>query len=113
MKFKDVENDLYVVIDAQVLRQIEKQAVCGFPNEDGGMLVGRYSDDKKTVFVTRVIAPTMKLSTRTGFERKVDGMEGMWEKLSKERKRSDDRKPITGNCRSKERGHGWTCGVSL
>lgn len=35
MKFKDVENDLYVVIDAQVLRQIEKQAVCGFPNEDG------------------------------------------------------------------------------
>ena len=83
MKYKDVENDLYVVIDAQVLRQIEEQAVGGFPNEDGGMLVGRYSDDKKTVFVTRVIAPTEKLSTRTGFERKVEGMEGVWEELSK------------------------------
>lgn len=47
------------------------------------MLVGRYSDDKKTVFVTRVIAPTMKLSTRTGFERKVDGMEGMWRNYRK------------------------------
>ena len=84
MKYKDAENDLYVVIDAQVLRQIEDQAVGGFPNEDGGMLIGRYSDDKKTVFVTRVIAPTEKLSTRTGFERKVDGMEGVWEELSKE-----------------------------
>ena len=84
MKYKDVDNGLYVVIDAQVLRQIEELAVGGFPNEDGGMLVGRYSDDKKTVFVTRVIAPTMKLATRTGFERKVDGMEGIWEELSKE-----------------------------
>ena len=83
MKYKDVLNDLYVVIDAQVMRLIEEQTVGGFPHEDGGMLVGRYSDDKKTVFVTRVIAPTEKLSTRTGFERKVEGMEGVWEELSK------------------------------
>ena len=54
MKYKDVENDLYVVINAQVLRQIDEQAVGGFPNEDGGMLVGRYSDDKKTVYQNRI-----------------------------------------------------------
>lgn len=84
MKYKDEEKGLYAVIDTQVMRQIEKQSGIGFPNENGGMLAGRYSDDRKTVIVTRVIAPTEKLSTRTGFERKVDGMEGVWEELSKE-----------------------------
>ena len=84
MKYKDEEKGLYVVIDPKVIRQIEEQAVGGFPNENGGMLAGIYSDDKKTVTVMRVIVPTEKLSTRTGFERKVDGMEKVWEKLSKE-----------------------------
>ena len=84
MKYKDEENGLYVVIDAQVMRQIEGQAIGEFPNENGGMLVGRYSDDRKTVTIERMIAPTGKNSTRTSFERKVDGMKGMWEELEKE-----------------------------
>lgn len=84
MKYKDEEKGLYVVIDPTVIRQIEEQAVGGFPNENGGMLAGKYSDEKKTVTVMRVIVPTEKLSTRTGFERKVDGMEKVWEKLSKD-----------------------------
>ncbi len=84
MKYKDEENNLYVVIDTQVMRQIEDQAVGGYPNEDGGMLAGRYSDDKRSVIVSRLVAPKEKLSTRIGFERRVDGMEREWEGLAKE-----------------------------
>ena len=58
MKYKDEEKGLYVVIDPKVIRQIEEQAVGGFPNENGGMLAGIYSDDKKTVTVMRVIVPS-------------------------------------------------------
>lgn len=84
MKYKDEENGLYVVIDAQVMRQIEGQAIGEYPNENGGMLAGRYSDDMRTVTIERMIAPTGKNSTRTSFERKVDGMKEMWEELEKD-----------------------------
>ena len=69
MKYKDEENGLYVVIDALVLRKIESQAREEYPNENGGMLAGRYSDDNRTVWVERVITPIGKRSTRRSFER--------------------------------------------
>lgn len=84
MKYKDEENGLYVVIDAQVMRQIEGLAIGECPNENGGMLVGRYSDDRKTVTIERMIAPTGKISTRTSFERNVNGMKEMWKELKKD-----------------------------
>ena len=84
MKYKDEENGLYVVIDALVLCKIESQAREEYPNENGGMLAGRYSDDNRTVWVERVITPTGKRSTRRSFEREVEGMKDMWEELEKE-----------------------------
>ena len=84
MKYKDGENGLYVAIDAQVMRQIKGLAIGEYPNENGGMLVGRYSGDRKTVTVERVITPTGKNTTRANFERRVDGMKDIWEELEKE-----------------------------
>lgn len=84
MKYKDEENGLYMVIDALVLCKIESQAREEYPNENGGMLAGRYSDDNRTVWVERVITPTGKRSTRRNFEREVEGMKDMWEELEKE-----------------------------
>lgn len=84
MKYYLASDDLYIEIKASVFNQIKLQAEGEYPNENGGMLAGRYSADRHTVYIEKVVVPVEKLTGRTTFMRKTNGLEKGWEQLSQE-----------------------------
>ena len=84
MKYYLASDNLYIEINASVFNQIKQQAEGEYPNENGGMLAGRYSADRHTVYIEKVVVPVEKLTGRTTFMRKTNGLEKVWEQLSQE-----------------------------
>lgn len=84
MKYYLAGYDLYIEIQASVFNQIQLQAEAEYPNENGGMLAGRYSVDRHTVYIKKVVVPVEKLTSRTTFKRKAKGLEKVWEQLVKD-----------------------------
>ena len=84
MKYYLASDNLYIEIKASVFNQIKLQAEGEYPNENGGMLAGRYSADRHTVYIEKVVVPVAKLTGRTTFMRKTNGLEKVWEQLSQE-----------------------------
>ena len=84
MKYYLAGYDLYIEIQASVFNQIQLQAGAEYPNENGGMLAGRYSVDRHTVYIEKVVVPVEKLTSRTTFKRKAKGLEKVWEQLVKD-----------------------------
>lgn len=84
MKYYLASEDLYIEIIAPVFNQIQLQAEGEYPNENGGMLAGRYSADRHTVYIERVVVPMEKLTGRTTFMRNTKGLEKVWNQLAKE-----------------------------
>lgn len=77
-------DDLYIVMQHSVFNQIQLQAEGEYPNENGGMLAGRYSADRRTVYIERLVVPVEKKTGRTIFERNTNGLEKEWSKLTEE-----------------------------
>lgn len=84
MKYYLVNDDLYIEINTSVFNQIKLQAEGEYPNENGGMLAGRYSADRHTVYIEKVVVPVEKKTGRTSFIRNANGLEKIWEQLAKE-----------------------------
>lgn len=84
MKYYLAGYDLYIEIQASVFNQIQLQTEAEYPNENGGMLAGRYSVDRHTVYIEKVVVPVEKLTSRTTFKRKAKGLEKVWEQLVKD-----------------------------
>ena len=84
MKYYLASNDLYIEIQASVFNQIKLQAESEYPNENGGMLAGRYSADMHTVYIEKIVVPVEKLTGRTMFMRNTKGLEKVWEQLAKD-----------------------------
>ena len=84
MKYYLKSNDLYIEIKASLFNQIKLQAEGEYPNENGGMLAGRYSADRHTVYIEKVVVPVEKLTGRTSFIRNTKGLEKVWKQLVKE-----------------------------
>jgi len=84
MKYYLASDDLYIEIQASVFNQIQLQAEGEYPNENGGMLAGRYSVDRHTVYIERVVVPVEKLTGRTTFKRNAKGLEKAWEQLAED-----------------------------
>ena len=84
MKYYLASNDLYVEMQASVFKQIQLQAEGEYPNENGGILVGRYSADRHTVYIEKIVVPMAKMTGRTMFVRNTKGMEKVWEQLAKD-----------------------------
>lgn len=84
MKYHQPNEDLYIEIGASVFNQIQLQAKGEYPNENGGMLAGRYSVDRRTVYIEKVVVPIEKITCRTSFVRNTRGLEKEWERLAKE-----------------------------
>ncbi len=84
MKYYLASDDLYIEITASVFNQIQLQADGEYPNENGGMLAGRYSADRHTVYIEKVVVPMEKLTGRTTFMRNTKGLEKVWNQLAKE-----------------------------
>ena len=68
-------------LSEEVAAAVKKQALQAFPNETGGFLVGRYSDDGKSAIVEMVIAPPKSVAGPTSYQRETDGMNVLWDKL--------------------------------
>ncbi|MDC1767490.1 MULTISPECIES: DUF6602 domain-containing protein [Bacteroides] len=84
MKYYLASNDLYIEIQTSVFNQIKLQAEGEYPNENGGMLAGRYSADMHTVYIEKIVVPVEKLTGRTMFMRNTKGLEKVWEQLAKD-----------------------------
>lgn len=84
MKYYLASSDLYIKIQTSVFNQIQLQAEGEYPNENGGMLAGRYSADRHTVYIEQVVVPVEKLTGRTTFKRNAKGLEKVWEQLVKD-----------------------------
>ena len=83
MKYYQEKCDLYIEMRTSVFAKIQLQAMSEYPNENGGMLAGRYSADKHTVYVEEVVIPVEKTTGRTSFVRKIKGLDAVWETLGK------------------------------
>ena len=84
MKYYLASNDLYVEMQTSVFKQIQLQAESEYPNENGGILIGRYSTDRHTVHIEKIVVPVEKMTGRTMFVRNTKGMEKVWEQLAKD-----------------------------
>ena len=83
MRYYLASDDLYIEIQASVFNQIQLQAEGEYPNENGGMLAGRYSVDRHTVYIEKAVVPVEKLTGRTTFKRNAKGLEKVWTQLAK------------------------------
>lgn len=86
MKLKNRENKLELLIEGDLLNRLGKLGVKHFPNEFGGFLVGYYTDDFKTLFVTDSILPKKYTGSSFGFERSINGLEKAFNKLYHQKK---------------------------
>lgn len=84
MKYVQKEQELYIIMDTTVFQQLAIQTESEYPNENGGMLAGRYSDDRKTVYIKQLVTPTAKKTDCTSFVREATGMDAFWNDLAKE-----------------------------
>ena len=66
-----------------MFNQIQLQAEGEYPNENGGMLAGRYSVDRHTVYREKAVVRGEKLTGRTTFKRNAKGLEKVWTQLAK------------------------------
>ena len=82
MRYYLASDDLYIEIQASVFNQIQLQAEGEYPNENGGMLAGRYSVDRHTVYIEKAVVPVEKLTGRTTFKRNAKGLEKVWTQLA-------------------------------
>lgn len=83
MRYYLASDDLYIEIQASVFNQIQLQAEGEYPNENGGMLAGRYSVDRHTVYIEKAVVPVEKLTGRTTFKRNAKRLEKVWTQLAK------------------------------
>jgi len=57
LKLYNKHRKVELVIDQELLDNIGKSGIVHFPNEFGGFLIGKYSDDYNTLFITDYILP--------------------------------------------------------
>lgn len=83
MKYIQKECDLYIDLGVKTYGQIIKQTEACYPNETGGMLIGRYSPDKKIAYVEATLSPLKTVSERKAYYRDPSGLESEWAVLKK------------------------------
>ncbi len=71
-------------MDDKLLKKLCKQGIKYYPTEFGGLLVGYYADDNKTVVISETVLPTEFKSSRVSFERGSKGLKKVLERLYKQ-----------------------------
>lgn len=74
-----------MIIEDELIDRLDSVATSHYPKEFGGFLMGRYSGDRKTLFVTDSILPKTYKNSPISFERSVDGVESSFLELFNER----------------------------
>lgn len=78
MTYINRETTLELIIDEELVQRIAGYGTKKYPNEFGGLLLGRYSNNNKTVVIEDTLLPKKYQSSRYSFER---GPEGVKESL--------------------------------
>lgn len=73
-------NNLRISIKKSLIIKIANIAIQHFPNEFGGFLIGRYSEDLKIVEIEDFILPTKYKGAPTLFQRSIDDIEDLFKK---------------------------------
>lgn len=84
MKYQNKQYGLSIQIENDLYIDLSQKAISAYPNETGGLLVGRYSDSHDSVTIIKSLVPTKMESNRTSYYRSVEGMEDEWRKLAEE-----------------------------
>ncbi|WP_018675596.1 Mov34/MPN/PAD-1 family protein [Riemerella columbina] len=72
--------NLYIEFSDELLLKIQNHVVKHYPKEFGGLLIGKYSDDLKSLILTDILIPEEYTNHRTLFTR---GTKGIQQKLIK------------------------------
>lgn len=84
MKLVNKETGLRISIEQSLIDTLVLYGRNHYPKEFGGVLVGYYSDDKATVNIIDSILPIDFKSTKTTFERGVEGLKEALEEYYKQ-----------------------------
>lgn len=80
MKLANKEIGLSIIVKDELITKLYSLGKKHSPNEYGGIMVGYYSEDKKSAFFEHTLLPQKYESSRFKFER---GSEGLKEELTK------------------------------
>ena len=72
MKLVNKYLELKIDINEKLLHYLFELGIKYYPNEYGGILIGRYSEDRKVVFVSEALNPKAKKLSKHKFDRNVD-----------------------------------------
>lgn len=78
MKFSNHHIKLHLEIQKALLDELYQHGLSHYPKEYGGLLIGRYTDDRLTAVIEKTILPKRYKASRYYFER---GSEGLKEEL--------------------------------
>lgn len=87
MILKNRHNNLEIVLEESLLKEIETIAVQHYPNEFGGFLLGKYSGDFKSVVIESIILPYKYKSSPILFQRSIKDLEKLFIKEYQEKSR--------------------------
>lgn len=79
MKLTNHDTGLSILIDDELLDRLKEAGRKHYPKEFGGLLIGNYSDDKKTVQIKHTILPRKYKSSRYSFKRGNEGLRSILE----------------------------------
>lgn len=74
MKLVTTTTKLKLIVDTDIIEKIKEVGINKYPNEFGGFLLGKYSKDLSTLFITRFLLPIKYKGHPMSFERSTDGL---------------------------------------
>lgn len=80
-------NNLKIAVTDSLIREIESVAVKHYPNEFGGFLLGKYSENFKSVIIESIILPNKYKSSPILFQRSTKDLEKKFIREYKENNR--------------------------
>jgi len=83
LKYINKEYGLLINVEEALVKSLYDSSLEHYPNEFGGLLVGNYSPDKKTVFINQSILPSEYKSSRFSFNRGSRGLKRIFQELFK------------------------------
>lgn len=82
--FQSSDSRFGLLLPSSIQRMLERECAARFPNETGGILLGRYSSDLRMALVSHITQqPADSKSGRTWFERGVSGLQKLIDRLWK------------------------------
>jgi [CysO sulfur-carrier protein]-S-L-cysteine hydrolase len=80
-------NNIKLIVEKDLLEDMGSLGVQYFPNEFGGFLIGNYSEDFKTLYITDYILPKKYKAYPYLFHRYIDGLKSIFRNLFKDNKK--------------------------